>query len=102
MTLAFKVFVTCFKDSNPPTNTPLRQLTFPKDITDIYWFLISITLVALFPMIGRIVHPAYRMIDVGGRLQIGYLICVIHSSHTSTLAFSKLYTVITDKMKMCT
>jgi hypothetical protein len=32
---------------------------------------------------------------------LGYLLCVINSSHTSRLTFSTLYTAVMDTLKLC-
>jgi hypothetical protein len=55
------------------------------------------------------VHPAYRMVNAGragglvcGRASlIGYLLCVINSSHTFRLTFFKPCIVVIDTLKMC-
>jgi hypothetical protein len=49
---------------------------------------------------GRLL--ARQAVDwVRGRLLTGYLLCVINSSHTFTLTFFKLCTVLMDTLKIC-
>jgi hypothetical protein len=43
----------------------------------------------------------YTSILAGGRLPIGYILCVINSTHTLRLTFFKPCTVVVDTLKMC-
>jgi hypothetical protein len=72
----------------------LRGSKLPRSFRTFYGFLAGL----------HKVHPAYRMVNAGqagGRLLIGYLLCVMNSFHTFKLTFFKLCTVVMDTLKIC-